>query len=80
MDSEDRSSEPKSTSLTDLHNWNRKTAIDRLSAMDHPAILDVVIEWAYHHPRPEDSCNNGLLLLADLYCAASNDLKKHIWH
>jgi hypothetical protein len=48
--------------------------------MDHPAIVDVVIEWAYNQPRPEESCNNGLLLLADLYCMASNNLKKHMWH
>lgn len=41
-------------------------------------MVDVILEWAYKPKRPEEMCNNGLLLLADLYSMASMNLRKHV--
>jgi hypothetical protein len=46
--------------------------------MDDPSVVDVILEWAYKPKRPEEMCNNGLLLLADLYSMASMNLRKHV--
>jgi hypothetical protein len=48
--------------------------------MDHPAIVDILLEWTYNQKPSEELSNSGMLLLADLYSLASSNLKKHMWH
>lgn len=51
---------------------------DSFGLMEESTIIDVVLEWSYK-PRPEEQCNNGLLLLSDLYFVSNSACRKRIW-